>query len=57
MACRTTKPSIWVTLHDRGRAAMTDPDQQQPGEADQAAAMEEAQQEAAVQRETDGGYQ
>lgn len=57
MACRMARPSIWVTLHDRRGAAMTDPDQQQPSEADQADEMEEAQEEAAEQRENDGGYQ
>jgi hypothetical protein len=36
---------------------MTDPDQQQPGAVDEADEMEEAQEEAAEQREADGGYQ
>lgn len=36
---------------------MSDPDQKQPGEAEQADEMEEVQEDAAEERENNGGYQ
>jgi hypothetical protein len=57
VSCRDGPTMAHAALFEKETRIMTDPEQPTPEPADEADAMEEAQKDAAEEREENGGYQ